>query len=426
MQIEWKNEKRKIKDLIPASYNPRILLPKDRQDLEESINKFNEVEPVIINIGKRNNVLIGGHQRVTIYADLEKKEIDVRVPNRELTIEEETELNLRLNKNVGSWDWGKLKDFEVNKLLQVGFGDEELSDMWDDVGTFDDDYNVNEKIKEIRTTTVKPGEIYKLGRHRLMCGDAIDIEQVKQLMDGKKAEMIYCDPPYNIGLDYSDGVGSAYGNPQNYGGEYTKKKDKKSIVDYKAFVETTVKNALEVAKEDIHVFYWCDQNLIWMTQQIFKEQELTLRRVCLWIKNGMNLTPQFAFNKLYEPCVYAVRGKPFLKKGMTKLHEILNREVETGNKVYDEIMDYFDLWLVARDVDYQHPTQKPITLHEKPIKRCTAPGHLILDLFGGSGSTLIACEQINRTCYMMEKDPIFAQVIIDRYEQATGNKAIKI
>lgn len=426
MQIEWHNEKRKVKDLIPADYNPRILLPKDRQDLEESIKKFNDVEPVIINIGKRNNVLIGGHQRVTIYADLEKDEIDVRVPNRELTIEEETELNLRLNKNIGSWDWGKLKDFEVDKLLQVGFGDEELSDMWDDVGTFDDDYDVAKKIKEIRTTTVKPGEIYKLGRHRLMCGDSVDIEQVKKLMAGKKAEMIYCDPPYNIGLDYSDGIGSSYNNPQKYGGEYTKKKDRKSTIDYRAFIETTIKNALEVAEKNIHIFYWCDQNSIWMTQQIFKEQKLSLRRVCLWIKNGMNLTPQFAFNKLYEPCVYATKGKPFLNRGMTKLNEIMNREVETGNKVYDEIMDYFDLWLVARDVDYQHPTQKPITLHEKPIKRCTAPGTLILDLFGGSGSTLIACEQIKRICYMMENDPIFCQLIIDRYEQQTGNKAIKV
>lgn len=184
MQIEWHNEKRKVKDLIPADYNPRILMPKDRQDLEESINKFNEVEPVIINIGNRNNVLIGGHQRVTIYADLEKDEIDVRVPSRELTIGEETELNLRLNKNVGSWDWGKLKEFEVDKLLQVGFGDEELSDMWDDVGTFDDDFDMAKKIKEIRTTTVKPGEVYKLGRHRMMCGDSVDIEQVKKLMGG--------------------------------------------------------------------------------------------------------------------------------------------------------------------------------------------------------------------------------------------------
>jgi len=426
MKIEWNNEKRKVKDLIPADYNPRILLPKDRQDLEESIKKFNDVEPVIINIGNRNNVLVGGHQRISIYADLEKKEIDVRVPNRELTIEEETELNLRLNKNVGSWDWGKLKDFEVNKLLQVGFGDEELSDMWDDVGTFDDDYNVNEKIKEIKTTTVKPGEIYKLGRHRLMCGDSIDDKQVKQLMDGEKAEMIYCDPPYNIGMDYNWGMGELYHNKKNYGGEHDRKADKQKPVDYNLFIKTSIENAIDVAKEDVHVFYWCDQNSIWMTQQIFKENKLTLKRVCLWVKNNMNLKPQTAFNKVYEPVVYATRGKPFLNKGMTKLHEILNKEVETGNKVYDEIMDYFDLWLVARDVDYQHPTQKPVTLHEKPIKRCTAPGHLILDLFGGSGSTLLACDQLNRTCYMMEKDPIFCQVIINRYEQATGNKAIKI
>lgn len=140
----------------------------------------------------------------------------------------------------------------------------------------------------------------------------------------------------------------------------------------------------------------------------------------------MNLKPQVAFNKVYEPCVYATRGKPFLNKGITKLNEILNREVETGNRVFEEIMDYFDLWLVPRDVDYEHPTQKPITLHEKPIKRCTAPGHLILDLFGGSGSTMMACEQTKRTCYTMEKDPIFAQVIINRYEEHTGNKAIKV
>ena len=100
--------------------------------------------------------------------------------------------------------------------------------------------------------------------------------------------------------------------------------------------------------------------------------------------------------------------------------------METGNRAYDEIMENFDLWLVPRDVDYMHPTQKPITLHEKPLRRCTAPGHIVLDLFGGSGSTLIACEQMRRVCYMMEKDQIFMQVIIDRYEQATGRKAVKL
>lgn len=423
--INWKNEKRKVKDLIPANYNPRYLTPSERRDLEESIKRFSDVEPIVINIGKRNNILIGGHQRVTIYADIGREEIDVRVPSRELTRQEEEELNLRLNKNTGSWDWGKLKEFEVDKLLQVGFGDEELSDLWDDVGTFEDGYEAEKKAKEIKTTTVKEGEIYKLGRHRLMCGDSTSKKQVEQLMAGTKANMIYCDPPYNIGLDYTYGV-NLYHEKQEYGGEYSRKDDRKKKSEFKDFIGVTIDNALSNAKADAHVFYWCDQNFIWMIQDLFKEKKLMLCRVCLWIKNNMNLKPQVAFNKVYEPCVYATRGKPFLNKGITKLNEILNREVETGNRVFEEIMDYFDLWLVPRDVDYEHPTQKPITLHEKPIKRCTAPGHLILDLFGGSGSTMMACEQTKRTCYTMEKDPIFAQVIINRYEEHTGNKAIKV
>ncbi len=426
MKITWKNEKRKTADLLPADYNPRMLTDRERSDLEESITKFGSAEPIVINTGSRANILIGGHQRVKIYSDLGIEEIDVRVPSRELTIEEETELNLRLNKNTGSWDLDKLKDLDIEKLLEVGFGDEELSDLWDDVGTFDDNYNVTRKIKEIKTTTVSPGEIYQLGKHRLMCGDATNLNDVKALMgESEKANMVYCDPPYNIGLDYDKGV-NLHHKPQQYGGEQSGSKDKKSKKEYGAFLEQAIVNALEVAHGDAHVFYWCDQNYIWLIQQLFLKYKLGLRRVCLWIKNGMNLKPQVAFNKIYEPCVYAVRGKPFLNKKMTKLHEVLNREVETGNRAYDEIMEHFDLWLVPRDVDYMHPTQKPITLHEKPLRRCTAPGHIVLDLFGGSGSTLIACEQMRRVCYMMEKDQIFMQVIIDRYEQATGRKAVKL
>jgi len=417
--IEWKNERRKVIDLLPADYNPRLLTEKEKEDLTESIKRFSTVEPVVINIGKRNNILIGGHARIVIYADLGIEEIDVRVPNRELTIEEETELNLRLNKNTGSWDPIKLKDLSLDLLSDVGFDSQELSAMFDDSKIINDKFDVEKEIKAARTTTVKSGEIYQLGSHRLMCGDSTLLDDVKKLMGGGFADIIYCDPPYNIGLDYNKGVGSAYGNDQAYGGEYRDGSDSKSEIDYSTFISATVENAIASAKKDAHVFYWCDQNYIHLLQEIFIKNKIKLRRVCLWIKNGMNLTPQFAFNKCYEPCVYGVKGRPHLHKTMTKMTEIMNSEVETGNIAYEQIKDIIDLWLVKRDTGYLHPTQKPLSLHEKPLKRCGAPGQVVLDLFGGSGSTLMACDQLKLVNYSMEKDPIFCQVIINRYQKFT-------
>jgi DNA modification methylase len=140
------------------------------------------------------------------------------------------------------------------------------------------------------------------------------------------------------------------------------------------------------------------------------------------------MTPQVAFNKAYEPCVYGTVGKPSLNKNIRNLNEILNQEVGSGNQVHDEILEMITIWLDKRDnaQEYEHPTQKPITLAEKPLKRCASPGGVILDLFGGSGSTLIACEQIKRSSRLMEQDPIFASVIVNRWEVFTNLKAKKI
>lgn len=237
-QIQWKTEKRKVKDLTPADYNPRILTDKQRQDLEESIKEFGQVVPIVIN---KDDTIIGGHQRAVIYADLGIEETDVMVPDRKLTKQEEWRLNLRLNKNQGQWDFEKLKDFELETLLDVGFGDEELSAMWDDVTELEDDgFDVQKAIKKIGTPTTKEGDIFELGEHRLMCGDSLLPNHTELLMAGQKADMVYCDPPYNIGLDYSDGMGELYHNKQAYGGTFKKKHDNKSAKDYGGFLRTTM------------------------------------------------------------------------------------------------------------------------------------------------------------------------------------------
>ena len=159
-----------------------------------------------------------------------------------------------------------------------------------------------------------------------------------------------------------------------------------------------------------------------------QENMLKNRRVCLWIKNSFNMVPKVAFNIAYEPCAYATRGNPYLSDSSQNLTEILNKDVSPGNRTIDDITDLFDIWLAKRESaqDYQHPTQKPVTLHEKPLKRCTKVGDIVLDVFGGSGSTLIACEQMKRTALLSEIDPVFCQVIIDRWQALSGEMAVKL
>ena len=430
-KITWHIETRKVSELKGADYNPRKRTPKEKEDLKRSIDTFGAVEPGVINIGERENILIGGHGRKEIYEEMKRETMDVMVPDRELTIEEEKELNLRLNKNTGSWDHDKLYEIGIDLLVEVGFGEEELAGMFDDVDVIDDTYNVPKALKEITEPITKAGDIWQLGEHRLMVGDSTDPMQVSKLMGKDLADMVFCDPPYNIGLDYSKGANT--GPKQKKPKEFRKgpaayKNDKKGDQEYASLLDATMTNALAHSKPNVHAFYWCDERYIWMIQGLFAEHGLQNKRVALWIKNNFSLTPHVAFNKAYEPCVYATRGKPFLNTAIRNLNEILNKEVESGNQAHAEIMDLLTIWIAKRvnAEDYEHPTQKPVTLAEKPLKRCTGAGHVVMDLFGGSGTTLIACQQLARKCRMMEMDPIFATVIIDRWEKFTNLKAKKV
>lgn len=420
--ITWTIEERNVKDLIPADYNPRRMSEQERKDLEASIDEFGTAVPLVVNIGKRKDILVGGHQRATIYLEKGITKTKVAVPSRELTLAEEKKLNLRLNKNVGGWDFEKLGAMDLETLVEVGFGEEELSTLWDDVDMIEDEFNVTRAIKEIKTPKSRPGDVYKLGEHRLMCGDSTDKEQVKILMGKDLADVVYCDPPYNIGVNYTKGTNNGPRQKATY------KNDKLSVDSYKAFIDTTIRNALNHTKPNAHVFYWCDERFIWLLQQLFASNKVENKRVCLWIKNNISLTPQVAFNKAYEPCVYGTRGKPYLNKSYTNLNEVMNKEVSVGNQGHEDIMELLTVWLNVRDSSlvYLHPTQKPVTLAERPLKRCSAPGYVVLDLFGGSGSTLIACEQISRKARIMEKDPIFVDVIIERWEQFSNKKAKKV
>ena len=414
-KLAWHTETRKVSDLVPNEKNPRRMSEKQKSDLKKSLEKFNLAEIPAINT---DNKIVAGHMRVATLQALGRGDeaIEVRVPNRKLTDKEYNEYLLRSNQNRGDWDWEILaSSFDVDELINAGF-DEELSFMFDDVMQLSEDgFDLEKALKEIDKPTTKPGEIIKLGNHVLMCGDSTNPEDVAKLMGENKTAFIFSDPPYNIGLDYSKGISTE----GKYKGSFSASKDRKSSAAYREFVDAAVKNALGVAMKDAHIFFWCDENFVGKMQQIFENNGITNRRTCLWIKNNFNMTPQIAFNKVYEPCVYGTIGSPTLRKEIKNLNEILNQNVESGNQVVDEIHEMINVWLVKRDnaQDYEHPTQKPITLCEKPMKRCTKPGDIVLDLFGGSGSTLIAAEQLNRRAFMMEIDPVFCDVIKRWYEK---------
>lgn len=423
-KIIWSPSTRKLGDLIKNGYNPRSLSESERRDLEKSVKEFGTVVPIVLNIGSRANTIIGGEQRVKVYADLGIAEVECMVPSRELTLDEEQELNLRLNKNTGSWNEELLREFDMNVLLDVGFGDEELQNLFDDVDVVDDDFNIEKALKDTITPKVKSGEIWELGKHRLLVGDSTDKESVERLMNGGLADIVYCDPPYNIGLDYSKGVG----NKEKYQGSYSSKDDSKKDSDYMDFLDKSIGVAKGVSKKSAHLFYWCDSSYIGMVQSLYAKHKVNAKRVCLWLKNNQNPTHKIAFNKVYEPCVYGTIGKPYLNQGLNNVNEILNQEVTTGNQVHDEIFDMIDIWIEKRDnaQSYQHPTQKPVTLNEKPFKRCSAPLHIVYSGFAGSGSDLIAAEELNRVWRGVEKDLIFATIVIDRWEKFTNLKAKKI
>jgi DNA modification methylase len=422
-KLAWKTEERRVNELIPYKRNPRTMSEKQRNDLIRSLKRFNLVEiPAIDTDGK----ILAGHQRVMALQLMERGNelIEVRVPNRPLTNTEYKEYLLTSNRVHGDWDYDILSQFfEIDTLMVSGFDDNDLSVIFaDSLETADDDFDVEEELKKIKEPKAKLGDIYALGPHKIICGDAQDPATVAKLVGRTKIDMVYCDPPYNIGLSYNSGMGgkATYGGTTN---------DNLPLAEYRTFLKKAMENAVAVANKDTHFFWWCDQKYIGLIQDLYTELGLNNQRVCLWIKGAANPVPAVAFNKGYEPCVYATRGKPFIAPVSLNFAEVLNKELgPSGNKLLDDITDYFDIWLAKRIAGqtYEHPTQKPITLHERPIKRCTKPGDSILDSYLGSGSTLLAADAMKRVCFGSEREPIFIELIIKRYEKATNRKAKKL
>lgn len=399
MSISWTDEKRKLSDLKPASYNPRKWSPLQKGKLMESISRFNLADPLIIN---RNNTIIGGHFRFETLKEKGVEIVDVRVPDRDLTAEEEKELNIRLNKNNGEFDFKLLAGFEEGFLDNIGFDSKELDKIFhvDPILGEDD-------VPEIKEAgSIKHGDIFQLGAHRLMCGDSSNDEDVKKLMDGKRAQIVFTDPPY--GIDY--GAKNRFLNSFQEAGRNLNNiandnigKDELCPILLKAF-----SLAREYGTDDCSYYVTAPQggDLGLMMMMMMKESGLPVKHVLIWNKNSQNFSlGRLDYEYKHEPILFTWKDKhTFYGQGQFK------------NSVWD---------IPKERSCKEHPTMKPIALIENALLNSSPRAGLCLDLFLGSGSTLIACEKNNRFCFGMEIEPHYCDVIINRWEKFSGKKAVK-
>lgn len=362
--------------ILPYINNPRKNLNADK--VASSIKEFGFQQPIVVD---KEMIIIVGHTRHQAAKLLGLKTVPVLVADLPpLKAKAYRIADNRLNED-SEWDMGLL-NIEFTDLLDnnfdmenLGFDDKELERLivGDKKGLTDDD-DVPELPKE---PNAKLGDIYQLGEHRLMCGDSTNIQQVENLINNKKIEMLFTDPPYNVAFNGRSGKFDVIKN------------DNLSKDDFKDFINEFI-NTFKTL--NINTYYICCN---WAFYGIL--QELLNPKTCIvWAKNVFGLG-----------------------KGYRHQHEFILFDGFIDASITNES----DLWEIKKDSKYKHPTQKPVALSERAIKNSTKQGNAVLDLFGGSGSTLLACEKTNRICNVMELDPKYVDVIIKRWEDYTGKKA---
>ncbi len=281
-KLEWSTVQKTVNQLVPQEINPRTISKKQLSDLTRSLKKYNLVEIPAIDT---NGVILAGHQRIKVLKILGRGDelIDCRVPNRKLTEQESKEYLLASNKLGGEFDFEALKSFDFETLDFAGFDDVEIGKILDTGKEIsDDDFDVEEELKNIKNPITKIGDVITLGNHRIICEDSTNEENLKKLFGKDKAAMIYSDPVYNINVNYDGGIGGK----KSYGGNVN---DTRSYEDYKTFLRASMEAGLSVCEKSTHVFYYCDQIFIGVAQELYRSLGIENKRVCLWLKNNQSV-----------------------------------------------------------------------------------------------------------------------------------------
>lgn len=388
-----------IGDVKPYPNNPR----KNKQAIDKvaaSIKEFGFQQPIVVD---KDYVIIVGHTRLEAAKRLKLEEVPVVVAD---TLSEEQVKAYRLADNktneFSDWDLNKLLD-ELDDIvnldmLQFGF------DLIERKEVVEDDYSP--EIPE--EPNAELGQIYKLGRHYLMCGDSTDINDVEKLAQGEKMDMLLTDPPYNV----------------NYEGTAGKiKNDNMESEKFREFLTSAFYNAKSVLKMGGVFHIWYADSEGYNFRGACQDAGLDVRQQLIWVKSQATIGRQ-DFQHQYESVLSGdswLAEEEMIANGFEPM--LYGWKDGTGHKWFKKRKERDVLFFDKPRASAEHPTMKPILLFDYEMKCNTKPGEKVMDLFGGSGTTIMAAEQNDRTAYVMEYDPKFVDVIIDRWEKFTGKKA---
>jgi len=428
-------ETRRLSELRHAAYNPRkALMPDDSeyQNIKRSIEEFGLVDPLVVN---SDDTIIGGHQRATVLADMGFDDVNCVIVD--FPEDKAKALNIALNKITGAWDEEKLhellSELEAGglELSLTGFTQDEVDKLEALVGTVggqDDDFDVDTALNEIDEPVTRPGDVWQLGEHHLLCGDATNAADMARLMGDERARLLLTDPPYNV--DYHGEAGAI-------------ENDNLPDDDFEDFLKRAFWNiGNNLAGGSAFYVFHASENSEVFRKAITQFAHLEIKQCLIWVKNHFRMGRR-DYHYKHEPIFYGWESKG------CKHYFTASRKKST---VYDdtltlaacELMDKPELYSIVKvllaereampsSVLYcdkplrseEHPTMKPVSLLTELIQNSSRKGWAVLDPFGGSGSTLIACEQTGRRCFMMELEPCYCDVIRKRWEALTGKTAVR-
>lgn len=409
-----------IDDIKPYENNAKIHTEEQIEQIKKSIEDFGMNDP--IGIWGKENIIVEGHGRLMALKELGWNEVPV-IRLDDLTDEQRRAYTLVHNQttmNTG-FDLDVLNEELANIDLDMSmFGFEEIEDPEIDIK--EDDFDI-ENLEPIKKPKSKRGEIYKLGNHYLMCGDSTNSDDVDKLMNGTVADLVVTDPPYNVNVSNSQGM--------------TIENDDMPDAEFKEFLYKVFNCLNNNLKEGGAFYVWYASKEHINFEQALNENGLYVRQCLIWVKQHFNLGRQ-DYKWKHEPCLYGWKdgaGHYFVDEynHPTVIEDKIDfdnlKKEEAIQMLKDIYNDGISTTVIHEDkpiMNDLHPTMKPLRLLARLIKNSSKENEIVLDLFGGSGSTLITCEQLNRKCYMMEYDPIYVDVIIDRWETLTGKEAVKI
>jgi len=405
-----------IGDIKPYSKNAKQHPEKQIKKIADSIQEFGFNQPIVVD---KEGIIVVGHGRYIAAQFLGLEE----VPVLSLDVSEEKAKAYRLadNKlNESDWDMDmaieELKTLSLEMVNLTGFDSNLLLETKEDTPN----------IGAINVPRTLPGDVYELGNHKLICGDSTDEATYQKLLGAERARLIFTDPPYSIDYHSVDKKSKAQGGKQSNTEKYGDNggrimNDNKTPAEALEFYKQILEQLHAFSTKDANIFWWYASRLTDVNLQAFREMGWHFSQIVIWLKNSLIFSPGQLYHRIYEPCMVGWKeGEThFQSFTFTNFTELWNLDMKSFSENLDVIYQKRD-----KTNSYIHPTQKPVQLAERALKRASEKGDIVLDAFGGSGSTLIACEQLNRRARLIELDPKYCDAIVTRWVQYSEDPMI--